>query len=131
MSSSLTFASIAAQVYMVSTSTTSISGIISLGGVGGGGGASSPPSPPPPTNPILNTILQNMGQLQLQLTNLTSAYSQLSMSAYYRKSPLYITIMNTILPPTAETIKFDRFNGDGDPNVHIDSFMTRFLHDQV
>lgn len=55
---------------------------------------------------------------------MASAFAKSSMSAYYRKSPLDITISNTILPTVAESLKFDRFNGDGDPNMHIDSFMT-------
>lgn len=46
------------------------------------------------------------------------------MRAYFRKSSLDITILNTILPRGAESLKFDRFNEDGDLNVNIDSFMT-------
>lgn len=68
MSSSSTSTSVVAQVSTVSASTTSVGGFGGggdVGGVGGGGGASGPRPPPPPANPILNTILQNMGQLQL------------------------------------------------------------------
>lgn len=136
MSTSSTFAFVATQVSTVSASTTSAGGTGSLGGasggggggslrgVSGGGGASSPPLPPLPANPVLNTILQNMAQLQLQFTNIASASCQSFMLAYYRKSPLDITILNTIPPPTTESLTFDRFNGDGDSSVHIDSFMT-------
>lgn len=136
ISSGLTFAYATTHISTTSTSTTSISGTGPLGGIGGGGGTGplggtaiggctySAPAPPPPYNPILNTILQNMGQLQLQLTNLASISGHSSMSTYCRNNPLNITILNTILPPIDESLKFDRVNGDGDPNVNIDYFMT-------
>ncbi|XP_059067466.1 uncharacterized protein LOC131858289 [Cryptomeria japonica] len=124
MSSSSTFASATAQISTVSTNTTFVGGIGPYGGSGGGGSGSSPPPPPLPSNPVLNTILQNMGQLELELTILASSSGQSFVSTYYRKSPFDITILNTILPTVAKSLKFDRFNGDGDLNVHIDSFMT-------
>lgn len=120
--SSLT--SVTTQVLVISASTTSAGGTSPFEGFGGGGGGSRPPPPPLPSNPVLNTILQNIGQLQLQLTNIASTSSQSCVLAYYRKSPLEITILNTILLTVAESLKFDKFNGDGDPNVHIDSFKT-------
>lgn len=57
----LTFTSTTAQISTVSTSTTSVGGIGPCGGSIGGYGRSGPP--PLPSNPVLNTILQNMGQL--------------------------------------------------------------------
>lgn len=122
MSSSSAFASIVAHISTISTSTTCVGGTDSLRGVGGGGSPSGAPLSLPPSNLVLNTILQNMGQLHLQLTNLASTSIQSSLLAYYRKSPLDMTILNTILSTTVEPLKFDRFNGDGYPNVHIDSF---------
>ncbi|XP_059068904.1 putative receptor-like protein kinase At3g47110 [Cryptomeria japonica] len=101
------------QVSAISASTTSIGGTCPSGGFGGGGRGSGPPPPPLPCNPILNKILQNMGQLELQLTKLASASSQSSMPEYYMKSPLDITILNTILPTVTESLKFNRFNGIG------------------
>lgn len=50
-----------AQVLVISTSTTSAGSTGPSGGSDGGGHGSSSPPPPLPSNPILNTILQNMG----------------------------------------------------------------------
>lgn len=61
MASSLTSAN--AQVSVINASTTYFSSTGPSGGSSGGGGRTSPP--PLPSNPILNRILQNMGQLQL------------------------------------------------------------------
>lgn len=35
-------------------------------------------------------------------------------------------ILNVNLPQGFNSLKFDRYNGDGDPYVHIDSFLTLF-----
>lgn len=67
MASDSTAISVVAHIAVVSSSTTSI------GMSYGGGGGATPPPPPLPTNPVQNTILQNMGQLQLQLTSLASS----------------------------------------------------------
>lgn len=116
----------------VGASTTSGSGTGPHASVGGGGGHEThsfatmhgAPPPAPPTNLVLNNILQNMGQLQQQLINLASAFSQSLLPTYYCKMLLNLSIFHTILPQGTEALKFDQFNGEGDPNVHIDSFMT-------
>lgn len=87
-----------------------------------GGGNPFPPSPP--HNPILNTILQNMGQLQQQLTNL-SIMTNKSFLTHYCRSPLTMQLLNTPLPQGAESLKFERYSGDGGPYLHIDSLLTQ------
>lgn len=63
MSISSTSTSAAMYISMISTSTTYVGGTGSLGGTSGGGSAFSLPRPPSLANPVLNTILQSMGQL--------------------------------------------------------------------
>lgn len=55
---------------------------------------------------------------------LASTFGQTMMPTYYCKILLDITILKTILPQGDKSLKFDHFNGDGDPNMHINSFMT-------